>query len=296
MERILVNKKGRLYICGTPIGNLDDISFRVLKTLKKVDLIAAEDTRRTLKLLNHFEINTSLTSYHEHNEIKKSQELLKLLADGQDLALVSDAGMPGISDPGLVIVKEAITAGYEVIPVPGPTAAISALVASGLSMDSFAFEGFMPRKGKERQEVLEQFRREKRTIIIYESPYRLKATLEELVSFLGERQLAVVRELTKVHEEKIYGTAEEILSQLGDKEVKGEIVLVIEGNQTKVTEKEGWEELTVLEHLKLMMDQGYTKKQAIKEVAKERELPKREVYSEAIAIDARTKHGDGSHV
>lgn len=280
-----MSERGKLYICGTPIGNLDDISRRVLKTLQEVDLIAAEDTRRTARLLNYFAIDTPLTSYHEHNEQEKAGKLLSMLEQGKNLALVSDAGMPGISDPGLIIIKKAIEAGIEIIPVPGPTAAISALVVSGLDMERFIFEGFLPRKGKERQERLEELKRETRTVILYESPYRLKETLIELSPVLRERRLAVVRELTKIHEEKLYGTAEEILMKIADREIKGEIVIVIEGIKEVEPETEGWEELSIMEHLKLMMEKGLTKKQAIKEVARIRNLPKREVYKEAVAID-----------
>lgn len=284
---LLMSTKGKLYICGTPIGNLDDITIRALEVLKNVDLVAAEDTRRTLQLLNHFEISKPLESYHEHNEIEKSEEFIRLLLTGKSIALVSDAGMPGISDPGLVVVKKAIAENIDVIPVPGPTAAINALVVSGLATDRFVFEGFLPRKGKEREDRLDELRVEQRTAVIYESPYRIKATLQELCDVVQDRQLALVRELTKVHEEKVYGTAEEILDQLDNRNVKGEIVLIIAGNKRVEGEKEeGWENLDLLEHVKLMMDKGMTKKQAIKEVAKTRDIPKREVYKEAIAIDA----------
>lgn len=282
--------EGKLYICGTPIGNLDDITFRVLKILQKVDLIAVEDTRRTGKLLNYFDINNSMTSYHEHNEKKKTPELLSKLETGKDIAVVSDAGMPGISDPGQEIIEQAIKAGIEVIPVPGPTAISSALVASGLAMDSFVFEGFIPRKGKERQQFIERLRRESRTTVIYESPYRLQTTLEDLKTVLGERKIAVVREISKVHEEKIYGTVDEVLAELEKRNVKGEIVIVIAGRDNVEREEIGWEELSILEHLELMMENGYTKKKAIKKVAKIRELPKKKIYKEAIAIDARVKN------
>jgi 16S rRNA (cytidine1402-2'-O)-methyltransferase len=283
---IPVTGKGRLYICGTPIGNLDDLSFRVLKTLRQVSLIAAEDTRRTGQLLKYYEIDTPLTSYHEHNEREKAGQLLSLLNEGKDLALVSDAGMPGISDPGLVLIKRVLESGLEVIPVPGPTAAISALVVSGLDMDRFVFEGFLPRKGKEREERLAELEQETRTIIIYESPYRIKDTLHELAPLLKKRRLAVVRELTKIHEKKYYGTAKEVLKELEEEdEVKGEVVLVIEGREQPVVEEEGWEELSILEHLRLMLDQGFSKKQAINRVAAIRDISKKEVYQEAIAIE-----------
>lgn len=282
-------QKGRIYICGTPLGNLDDITFRVLKTLKKVDLIAAEDTRRTARLLNYFEINKPLTSYHEHNEKEKTDKLINELLVGKEIALVSDAGMPGISDPGLEIIKQAIDNEIELIPVPGPTAVVSALVVSGLSMERFVFEGFLPRKGRERQERLEKIQLEERTVIFYESPYRIKDTLQELAGFIRDRKVALVREISKVHEEKIYGSVCRVLDIIKDREVKGEIVLVIEGNQGFKTEKVGWEELTVYEHLKLMIDQGIPKKRAIKEVSAIRDLPKREVYREAVTIEVDKK-------
>ncbi|MTI58923.1 MAG: 16S rRNA (cytidine(1402)-2'-O)-methyltransferase [Firmicutes bacterium] len=280
-----MDKAGRLYICGTPIGNLEDISLRALKVLKKVHLIAAEDTRRTGNLLNYYQIKTSLKSYHEHNERERTGELISLLKEGKDIALVSDAGMPGISDPGKVIFKAAVGEGIELIPIPGPTAAISALVVSGLQMDRFVFEGFLPRSGKEREQRLAEIKGEERTVIIYESPYRLKDTLQELLGLLAERKVAVVREISKVHEEKVYGQVEEVLSFYADKEPKGEFVIVIEGRLAPEFSKEGWEDMTVLEHLKLIMDQGVSKKKAIKEVARIRGLPKRKVYSEAVVID-----------
>lgn len=282
-----MNAWGKLYICGTPIGNLDDVTLRLLKVLDSVDVIAAEDTRRTGKLLNYYEINTSLTSYHEHNEQEKAVELMSLLRKGKKLALVSNAGMPGVSDPGCEIIKRAIAEDVEVIPVPGPTAAISALVVSGLPMDSFVFTGFLPRRGEERREKLQQIKQEQRTTIVYESPYRLLDTLQDLAQILAQRQLAVVRELTKVHEEKIYGTANEVLAEMKNREIKGEIVIVIAGREAAPAEKEGWEDLTILEHVELLMKNGYTKKRAIKEVANTRDLPKSEVYEIAIAIDAR---------
>ena len=278
---------GKLYICGTPLGNLADITIRTIETLKKVDLIAAEDTRRSQKLLNEYRINTPLTGYHEHNEHQKSPKLLAKIKKGKNLALISDAGMPGISDPGYELIKSAIMATIEVIPVPGPTAIISALVVSGLSPDRFVFEGFLPRKGKERQARLRQIQRDERTIVIYESPYRLKDTLKDLTPLLAERKLAVIRELTKIHEEKIYGSCVEISRQIKGKEIKGEIVVVIEGLSESVREKPAWEDLNIKEHVKLLMKNGYPKKDAIKIVARERDLSRNQVYKKAIAVDAR---------
>lgn len=278
-------QKGCLYICGTPIGNLDDITYRAIKVLKGVDIIAAEDTRRTIKLLNHFDINNKLESYHEHNEEKKAEELISLLKSGNSIALVSDAGMPGISDPGSKLVRMAVDRGIEVIPVPGPTAAINALVVSGMDTKSFVFEGFLIRKGKEREAQLKNLKSESRTIIIYESPYRLKDTLKEMERLFSNRKIAIIRELTKLHEEKIYGDITSVLGKIAGQEIKGEIVIVLEGNKIEPVEEEGWEELELLEHVKLFMDQGISKKQAIKRVAQIRDIPKSTVYKEAIVID-----------
>ena len=282
--------RGRLYICGTPIGNLEDISFRVLRILKEVDLIAAEDTRRTKKLLHYYEINTPMSSYHEHNELEMTERLIKELKAGKDIALVSDAGMPEISDPGSLIVKRAIKLDILVFPVPGPTALISALVVSGLSVDRFVFEGFIPRKGKERKSFLDNIESQERTIVFYESPYRLLDTLKELNKVLKGRKIAVVRELTKIHEEKYYGTSKKVYELLKDKEIKGEIVLVVEGrDKLNEYEEKVWKELSILEHLELLMENNYTKKEAIKEVAKLRNLSKSDVYKEAIAIEVNIK-------
>ena len=283
-----MDSESKLYICGTPIGNLDDITLRALNVLKEVDLIAAEDTRRTSKLLNHFEINTSLTSYHEHNEKQKSKKLISKLLNNKDykLALVSDAGVPGISDPGYELISKAINSEIEVVPVPGPTALISALIVSGLPMNRFVFEGFIPREGKKRKKRLEKIIKEERTVIIYESPKRIKKTLKDLKKIAGNRKAAVVREITKLHEEKIYGSITEILNKLDKNKLKGEYVLVLEGREKQEnTENKLWQDMEIVEHVELFMDNGYTKKEAIKKVAKIRELPKREVYKEAIAIE-----------
>lgn len=278
-------QKGTLYICGTPIGNLDDMTFRAVKVLEAVDIIAAEDTRRTLKLLNCFKISNKLESYHEHNENKKADKFIKFLKAGKSVALVSDAGMPGISDPGLKLVKLAIEKGIEVIPIPGPTAAINALVVSGMDTGKFVFEGFLARKGIERKEQIKRLGAESRTIIIYESPYRLKKTLKELQVYLNNRRIAVVRELTKIHEEKIYGNISDVLSEIEDQEIKGEIVIVIEGNKTEFVSDEIWDEIEILDHVKLYMARGISKKKAIKMVAEIRGISKNTVYKEAIAIE-----------
>jgi len=278
-------EKGKLYPCATPIGNLSDLSPRAVEVLKEVDIIAAEDTRRTSKLLNHFEIDTKMISYHEHNEKKRAEELIQKIKNGIDLALVSDAGTPGISDPGYEIIKSAVKNQIEVIPIPGPNAALLALIASGMDMSSFVFLGFIPRKGKKRNKFIKSIQKEEKTSIIYESPYRVLDTLKELKKIMGKREIALIRELTKVHEEKIYGTATELVNILESRKIKGEIVLVIEGR--KVEEKEGWEDLSIVEHVRLLMENGYTKKKAIKEVSDLRELPKSDVYEKAIVIDAR---------
>jgi len=277
----------KLYLCGTPIGNLEDVSQRLLNTLKKVDIIACEDTRRTQKLLNYFSINKKMLSYHEHNEKERSQELIQLIREGKDIALVSDAGMPGISDPGEILVKKAVAAEIEVIPIPGPSAFLAALVVSGLDISAFSFKAFIPRSGKKRQDFLEELALAKDTTAFYESPYRLKDTLKDLKEFSNElaaRQALVAREITKVHEEKYYGSISELEQRLQDQEIKGEIVVVIAGRSEVREDSEGWEELSILAHLKLLIESGMTKKQAIKKVAKLRDLPKSDVYKEAVVI------------
>ena len=277
----------KLYLCGTPIGNLDDVSQRLLATLKEVDLIACEDTRRSQKLLNYFSIKKKMLSYHEHNEKERSEELIGFLKEGKDIALVSDAGMPGVSDPGEILVKKAVEAGIEVIPIPGPSAFLAALVVSGLDISSFSFKAFIPRSGKKRQAFLEELALAKDTTSFYESPYRLKDTLKDLSQFsseLASRQALVAREITKMHEEKYYGTVAELEKKLRDQEIKGEIVVVVAGRSQVEAENEGWEDLSILEHLKLLIESGMTKKQAIKKVAELRELPKSDVYKEAVVI------------
>jgi 16S rRNA (cytidine1402-2'-O)-methyltransferase len=280
-----MNEKGKLYICGTPIGNLDDITFRAVRILGNVDLIAAEDTRRTEKLLNHFKIDSKLTSYHEHNERQKAKSLISTLNNGYDVALVSDAGMPGISDPGLILVEKAKENNIEIIPIPGPTALVSALVVSGIPTDRFTFYGFVPRKGKDRAEFIDQITKAEETIIFYESPYRIKNIYEDLTEKIPERDSALIREISKVHEEKIYGTISEVYKKIEDREIKGEIVVVIKGREKQKPDKESWTDLTILEHVRLFMDNGYTKKEAIKKVAEVREIRKKDVYKEAIQIN-----------
>ncbi len=279
--------KGKLYICGTPIGNLADVSQRLLDVMQRVDMIACEDTRHSRKLLNYFSIEKKLLSYHEHNERQRSREIIEKLNSGQDIALLSDAGMPVISDPGQILVKEAVKASIELIPIPGPSAFLAALVVSGLDISSFVFRSFIPRSGNERREFLEELALENKSTVFYESPYRLKNTLKDLKEFSEEmavRQTVIAREITKVHEEKYYGTAAELYQRLKDQEIKGEIVVVIEGRTEIREESEGWEELSILEHIKLLMQSGITKKQAVKKVAGLRDLPKSEVYKVGTAI------------
>ncbi len=283
--------RGKLYICPTPIGNLEDITYRTIRILKEVDLIACEDTRRTGRLLKHFEIDNDLISYHEHNEKMRTEEIIDKLKMNQDIALVSDAGMPGLSDPGEILIKAVVNEGIEVIPLPGPSAAVPALVASGFATDRFVFEGFLPRKGQERKDRLASINLDERTTIIYESPYRIKETISDLAEIMADREIALIREISKMHEEKIYGTASDIKEKIADREIKGEIVIVISGNEA-ISEEEKVTELSILEHLELLIENGYTKKKAIKEVSKIRGIPKSQVYKEAIAIDARPEFRD----
>lgn len=280
--------EGKIYLVGTPIGNLEDMTYRAIRILKEVDLIAAEDTRHTRKLLEYFEITTPMTSYHEHNEIEKSQDLLEKILSGISLALVSDAGMPGVSDPGYRLVLDAWDKGIEVIPVPGATAMISALVVSGMPTDRFTFEGFLPRKTNQRQERLQELLLEPRTMIFYEAPHRLLATLEDIEKVMGsERLVMVARELTKKHEDKARGAVGELLKHFIQNPPRGEIVLVVEGRKMAqfAEDTQGWEEMTVLQHLQTLINAGMTKKQAIKTVSQERNLPKSQVYQEAIQIE-----------
>lgn len=274
-------EKGKLYICPTPIGNLKDISLRTLEVLEEVDLIAAEDTRHTIKLLNHYNIKNPLTSYHEHNIREKGLELIGKLNRGINIALVSDAGMPGISDPGQVLIKEAIDYGIQVIPLPGASASITALVVSGLSTDKFIFEGFLSSKKKQRKEELEAIKSHKKTTIIYESPHRLLFLLQDILDILGDRKLSISRELTKKYEETFRGTAEEALEKFQKDGVRGEFVLVIEGN----TEEEKEEEIDIKEKLNYYIEQGYTNKEAVKKVSKEYNLPRNLVYRESLRTD-----------
>ena len=273
--------QGKLYLCATPIGNLEDITYRVLRTLKEVDLIAAEDTRNSIKLLNHFDIHTPMTSYHEYNKIEKAEVLIRKMQEGTNIALITDAGTPGISDPGEDLVRMCYEAGVEVTSLPGPAACITALTLSGLSTRRFAFEAFLPSDKKERQAVLTELVNETRTIIMYEAPHRLVKTLNELLETLGNRKMTLCRELTKKHETAFASTIKDILKFYETQEPKGECVLVIEGKsraELVQEERAKWEEMTIEEHMEVYLGQGMDKKEAMKAVAKDRGVSKRDIY------------------
>ena len=283
---------GILYLCSTPIGNLEDITLRAIKTLKEVDLIAAEDTRHSIKLLNHYGIKTPMTSYHEHNKVEKAKYLIDKLLSGQNIALITDAGTPGISDPGEELVRQAYQAGIKVTAVPGASASITALILSGLSTRRFCFEGFLPEDKKERLRLLEQLKHESRTIILYEAPHRLKKTLNELLLTLGDRRLAIIKELTKIHESVWQTNLSEAVNSFEENEPKGEYVLVLEGisyEELKEKEQKQWEELSLEEHMMLYMNQGLNKKEAMKAVAKDRGMSKRQIYQ--MLIEDNSKDG-----
>lgn len=267
--------KGKLYIVATPIGNLDDITLRALKILKEVDIIAAEDTRQTLKLLNHYEISKPLISYHRHNEDVRSDILLEKLNNEQDIALVSDAGTPGICDPGEEVIKKAIKDGITVVPIPGPCAMINALIASGIDSKEFCFFGFLPLNKKLRREKLEQIKNIDKTIILYEAPHKMKNTLKDLSEILDNRQIVLARELTKIHEEFIRVDINELINQIDN--LKGEMILIIEGNKCKIKENE-LEDLSLEEHYLYYEKQGFDKKEIIKKIAKDRNVNKNEIY------------------
>ena len=272
---------GTLYLCATPIGNLEDMTLRAIRILKEVDLIAAEDTRNSIKLLNHFEIKTPMTSYHEYNKIEKGHKLVEKLLSGEDIALITDAGTPGISDPGEELVQMCREAGVSVTAVPGAAACITALTISGLSTRRFAFEAFLPTDKKERQAVLRELKEETRTMVLYEAPHRLVKTLGVLKDTLGNRNIRVCRELTKRHETVYEATMEEALAYYEANEPKGECVLVIEGKsreEIREEEQARWEEMSLNEHMAYYEKQGIDRKEAMKCVAKDRGLSKRDVY------------------
>ncbi|MCR4686524.1 MAG: 16S rRNA (cytidine(1402)-2'-O)-methyltransferase [Lachnospiraceae bacterium] len=273
---------GILYLCATPIGNLKDISFRVLEILKSVDVVAAEDTRNSIKLFNHFEINTPLTSYHEYNKVEKAVKLIEMLKSGQNIALITDAGTPGISDPGEVLVRMCHEEGITVTSLPGPVACIDALILSGFSTRRFVFEGFLPREKKERAEILAEIGKETRTVILYEAPHHLKGTLEDLRALGDERNIALCRELTKKYEEISRKTIAEAIEYYKDNEPRGEYVLVIEGLDKaalKEEEQKKWEEMTIEEHMAIYEQKGIDNKEAMKMVAKDRGVSKRDIYN-----------------
>lgn len=280
------NRTGTLYLCATPIGNLEDITYRVLRILKEVDLIAAEDTRNSIKLLNHFEIKTPMTSYHEYNKIDKAYQLVEKLRQGKNIALITDAGTPGISDPGEDIVRICYEEGIPVTSLPGAAACITALTMSGLPTRRFAFEAFLPKDKKEHQAVLEELKNETRTMIIYEAPHHLVKTLKELADTLGgDRRLTICRELTKRHEERIQMTLGESLSYYEINEPRGEYVLVIAGKSRTQVEEEaraGWESMSLEEHMAVYESQGIARKEAMKLVAKDRGVSKRDIYNQLI--------------
>lgn len=269
---------GILYLVATPIGNLEDITFRAINILKEVDLIAAEDTRHTLKLLNHYEISKPLISYHRHNEEIKVDGLIEKLKEGQNIAVVSDAGTPAICDPGEVIVKEALKENIKVVPIPGACAFVNALVASGLDTKEFVFYGFLSINKKLRKEKLEQIKKENKTIILYEAPHKLKNTLEDLEEILEDRKIVIARELTKIHEEFIKSTAKEILEKYT--EPKGEHIILIEANPIKQEdeEKSKINNMTIEEHYKYYEEQGFSKNEIIKKIAKDKGVTKNEIY------------------
>lgn len=278
---------GKIYLVATPIGNLSDISMRAIETLKNADIIACEDTRNTIRLLNHFEIKGHLTSYHEYNKIDKAYELCEKVKEGKNIAFVSDAGMPAISDPGYELVDIAYKEGLEVTVVPGASAVVSALAISGISSRRFAFEGFLPADKNEKKEILTELSQESRTLILYEAPHRLLKTLKELFEYMGNRNIAIVREITKLHEEVLRGKLADIIADYESEKVaiRGEYVLVIEGKsllEKREERKKSFEEISIREHYEKYIAEGMDKKEAMKAVAKDRGIQKRDVYKELL--------------
>lgn len=280
------NEKGQLFLCATPIGNLEDMTFRCIRILKEVDLIAAEDTRNSIKLLNHFEIKTPMTSYHEFNKVQKARVLVEKMIKGENIALITDAGTPGISDPGEELVRQCVEADIKVTPIPGAAACVNALIMSGLPTRRFAFEAFLPSDKKEKAEVLEVLKNEQRTMIIYEAPHRLVKTLEELCEVIGhDRKISVCKELTKKHETVYRDTLQGAFEYYSVNEPKGEYVLVIEGRNPEDIKKESRESfasMTVEEHMEIYLSQGIEKKEAMKLVAKDRGVSKRDIYQQLL--------------
>lgn len=285
-----MNKRGKLFIVGTPIGNIKDITIRALETLKEVDLILAEDTRQTLKLLNHYEISKKQISYHRHNEAEKINQVIKLLDDGNNIALVSDAGMPCVSDPGYLLVIELVKKGYEIEVIPGVTALITAVVKSGIDTTRFSFEGFLSVNKKQRKERLLEVKDDKRTLIFYEAPHKIVNTLKDVLSILGDRNICIARELTKVYEEHLRGTVTDILKHFENTPPKGEMVLIIEGKTEKELKEEKEAELLNITEEELLikyLEEGLSRKDAVKKVAKEKNRDKNEIYK--ICIELKNK-------
>ncbi len=276
---------GKLYLCATPIGNLGDITLRVLDALREADLIAAEDTRDSIRLLNHYDIKTPMTSYHEHNRIEKARALIREMQGGKNVALITDAGTPGISDPGEDLVRMCYEEGIEVTALPGAAACVTALTISGLPAGRFSFEAFLPRDKKERAAVLDDMRDDTRTLVVYEAPHHLVGTLRDLLEVLGDRKVSVCRELTKIHETVLRTTLSEAVAHYEEEEPRGEFVIVIEGRSREELiqrEQEKWESLTPEEHMAYYTSRGMEKKDAMKQVAKDRGVPKREIYQQLL--------------
>lgn len=272
--------KGILYLVPTPIGNLEDMTFRAIRIMKEADVIAAEDTRNTKKLLNYFEITTPIISYHEHNKNTAGIKIIERVRAGEKVALVSDAGMPCISDPGFDLVQLAISENITVVPLPGANAALTALIASGITSQPFYFYGFLDRQKKSKKEELGELAKLKSTIILYESPHRIKETLKVMLDILGNRQIVLCRELTKKFEEFLRGTLEEALEWATTQEIKGEFVIILEGSTIQVEETNWFDNLSILDHIEHYIQEGLSSKDAIKQVSKERNLSKRDVYNE----------------
>ena len=272
---------GKLYLCATPIGNMEDITFRAVRVLKEADLIAAEDTRHSIKLLNHFDIHTPMTSYHEFNKVEKAKRLVQMMLEGKQVACITDAGTPGISDPGEELVRQCHEAGIPVTSVPGPAACVVAVTMSGLPTRRFCFEAFLPSDKKEKARILEELKRETRTIVIYEAPHRLVRTLGELLEALGDRQISICRELTKKHETVFRSTLQQAADYYEQNEPKGECVLVLEGRSAAWLEMEkeaSWQDIPLDQHMERYLSQGMDKKEAMRQVARDRGISRRDVY------------------
>jgi len=283
-----LEKTGTLYLVATPIGNLEDITLRALRILKEADIIAAEDTRQTLKLLNHFGIRNTLVSYYEHNKAEKGNYLISRLLEGKNVALVSDAGTPGISDPGEDLVRLAVSKGIPVTMVPGPAAVIAGVVLSGLPSGRFVFEGFLPMNKRVRRERLGSISRETRTMVFYEAPHKLIHTLKDLRDLLGNRRIAIARELTKKFEEVWRTTLDEAIARYGNEPPKGEFVIILEGADERGLHEEevkSWEEVSIEEHVRMYMDSGLDRKEAMKKVSEDRGISKRDVYNSLLGKD-----------